>query len=192
MDLSQHPIHFAIEFSKKLPKGSLLTFDIYEYIPQSLIDNRDSFQMKPEDVTEDWLREMLATLPLTKEICLNSKVVLNGKVKHIPMIDFSTENAEDVRTVERLLPVQPSYYMSGRSFHAYFPTLLNDDKWLKFMGGLLLCNEDDKEVVDKRWIGHRLIGQFSSLRWSCNTKQYKQLPTYMPIEEPKNQKKNKP
>jgi hypothetical protein len=189
MDLSNHPIQFAIEFSKNLPDGSLLTFDIYEYIPQSIIDNRDSFQMKPADITEEWFKGVLDTLPSTKEICLNSKVFNGKEILHIPMIDYATEDAKDIRVVETLLPVQPQYYSSGRSFHAYFPTLVNEDEWSKFMGGLLLCN-DDKNIVDDRWIGHRLMGGFSSLRWSCNTTQYKKLPTCLDVE-PKNQKKNK-
>lgn len=189
MDLSQHPIHFIINFSKTLPEGALLTFDIYEYIPQSIIDNRTSFNMKPIDVTEEWLKNILETLPITKEICLSSKVVIGNEVLHIPMIDFATENETDIRIVEELLPVQPTYYASGRSFHAYFPTLIDDDQWSKFMGGLLVCN-DGKDIVDDRWIGHRLIGQFSSLRWSCNTKQYKKFPTYLDVD-PKPQHKMK-
>jgi hypothetical protein len=189
MDLSQHPIHFVINFSKNLPSEALLTFDIYEYIPQSFIDNRTSFNMKPKDVSEEWFKNILESLPSTKEICLNSRVFIGDKILHIPMIDFATEDIKDIRIVETLLPVEPNYYSSGRSFHAYFPTLINNDEWTKFMGGLLLCN-DEKSIVDDRWIGHRLMGNFSSLRWSCNTKQYKKFPTYLDIK-PQNQKKNK-
>jgi hypothetical protein len=189
MDLSQHPIHFVINFSKSLPNNALLTFDIYEYIPQSVIDNRTSFNMKSEDISEEWLKNILDGLPSNKEICLNSKVIIGDVVLHIPMIDFATEDMTDIRVVEKLLPVEPTYYESGRSFHAYFPTLINDEQWTKFMGGLLLFN-DAKNIVDDRWIGHRLMGQFSSLRWSCNTKQYKKFPTYLDIQ-PQNQKKNK-
>lgn len=46
------------------------------------------------------------------------------------------------------------------------------------MGHLLLINpRNGAEVVDTRWVGHRLIGGFGSLRWSNNSGQYLGLPT---------------
>lgn len=178
MNLSAHPIQLAMQFAQQLPDNAQYTFDIYEYIPQSFIDNRSSFTVSARDIDEKWLIQQLNVLPTNKEICWSSKVIINDNILHIPMIDFATENKQDVYVVENLMNVKPSYYLSGRSFHAYFPTLLNDEQWAKFMGTLLLCNPPDREIIDNRWVGHRLMGQFSSLRWSCNTKQYKQLPQF--------------
>jgi hypothetical protein len=68
-------------------------------------------------------------------------------------------------------------YSSGRSFHVYYPTLITHDEWVRFMGSALLLNmTHHAPVVDQRWVGHRLIGGYAALRWSCNTKTYRSMP----------------
>jgi hypothetical protein len=46
------------------------------------------------------------------------------------------------------------------------------------MGSLLLLNKPSGfKLIDERWVGHRIMAGYSALRWSCNTKQYKKMPT---------------
>ena len=56
-------------------------------------------------------------------------------------------------------------------------------EWIKFMGSLLLLNIPGKiKIVDSRWVGHRLLGGYASLRWSNNTRQYKRFPVLIDVE----------
>ena len=41
----------------------------------------------------------------------------------------------------------------------------------------VLLFRDGQEIVDSRWIGHRLIGGYSSLRWTNNTGMYRSEPS---------------
>lgn len=105
------------------------------------------------------------------------------------MIDLSLDEGmskEVFYRMSRYLPkammLNMALYSSGRSFHAYSKTLLGRKEWYDFMGRLLLINpRNSNDVVDTRWVGHRLIGGFGSLRWSNNSGQYLGLPTRVPF-----------
>ena len=101
---------------------------------------------------------------------------------HLPMIDFATSDSAMALAVTRSLLhelhlPEPYLFSSGRSFHGYCPVLLSADSWRIFMGALLLLNPDSgREVVDHRWVGHRLMAGYGALRWSWNTDQYVSYP----------------
>ena len=46
------------------------------------------------------------------------------------------------------------------------------------MGSLLLVNppHSSNNIIDTRWIGHRIRSGFSALRWSNNSGTYKAVP----------------
>ena len=69
------------------------------------------------------------------------------------------------------------WYKSGRSYHGYGRSLLTHNDWIKQMGKLLLVNQIGvPPTVDPRWVGHRLIAGYASLRWTKNTPQYLDYP----------------
>ena len=62
---------------------------------------------------------------------------------------------------------------SGRSFHAYSLRLISPKEWREFMGRLLLLNLPGRSsFIDSRWVGHRLVAGYASLRWTANSEQY--------------------
>ena len=101
------------------------------------------------------------------------------------MIDFTCDVKDIEYAKSTLYKILPNnifsglvFYESGRSLHAYGSTGLKNKEWIDFMGRLLLANIPNKpEIVDTRWIGHRLMGRFSSLRWSSNSGMYLQIPS---------------
>lgn len=178
-----HPFHFLQRLFKK--EKTSFGFSKYIYTPDSLFDEREFLAISGGDLTEDWINQVIGALRPNQELALHSKVSISGKNLHIPMIDFSTEemvNHDVFDRMSRYLPkaimLNMAVYASGRSFHAYSTTLLGPKEWLEFMGRLLLVNPSDQaDIVDSRWIGHRLIGGYGSLRWSNNSGQYSGLPS---------------
>ena len=102
------------------------------------------------------------------------------------MLDFHGMKKGQLLAIMEVLPDDYAegmqVYFSGRSFHAYFPHLLTPRQWVKFMGSALLCNTPSSDVIDQRWVGHRLIGGYAALRWSNNTPQHAHYPTRINVE----------
>jgi hypothetical protein len=180
---SCHPLFF---FSGLFSKAnSIFSFSKYIYTPDSLFDERETLRVGGSEVTEVWLSEQLAGLSKYQELAFHSNVLVGGRVFHIPMIDFSLEKVEAGEIFDRLNKYLPkkillnlAIYSSGRSFHAYSTTLLGPKEWIEFMGRILLVNPRScTDVIDSRWVGHRLIGGFGALRWSNNSGSYLSLPT---------------
>lgn len=178
-----HPVRFLSTLFKR--SGATFTLSKYVYTPDSLMDEREVLSVAGDHLTEEWVDLMIASLRSDQELAFHSTVRLNGKTWHVPMIDFSLETglSENIfdrmsRYLPKALMLSMAAFSSGRSFHAYSTTLLAPREWYDFMGRLLLINPRDGEaVVDTRWVGHRLIGGFGSLRWSNNSGQYAGLPS---------------
>lgn len=178
-----HPYHFLLPLFRK--ENATFSLSKYVYTPDSLFDDREFFEIEARDFSENRVIHEIASLRPDQELALHSKVRVNGKTFHIPMIDFSIENAVGVDVFDRMsrylpksLMLNMAVYSSGRSFHAYSTTLLGPKDWYDFMGRLLLVNPRAQPgIVDSRWIGHRLIGGFGSLRWSNNSGMYLGLPS---------------
>lgn len=162
----------------------LFTFSKYKYIADSLFDEREIIKIKGEEISEQWVHEQIKSLSENQELAIHSLVTIKGRSYHIPMIDFSLDEEFSIAVFHRMgmylskkILLQTLFYSSGRSYHAYSLNLLSPKQWLEFMGRLLLINPpNNSSVIDTRWIGHRLIGGFSSLRWSNNTDQYLAMP----------------
>lgn len=173
-----HPYYFLNDLLEK--RNTIFQLSKYIYKADSLLDEREYVSICADEFTENWVNHTIHTLPGNQELAIHSKVTINGRTWHIPMIDFAVEGGLTSETVDRLRLFVPrmvvlnlAVFTSGRSFHAYSTSLLSPKEWLNFMGRLLLVNpRHGKEVIDSRWIGHRLIGGFCALRWSNNSGLY--------------------
>lgn len=178
-----HPFHFIQQLF--LRGEATFSFSKYIYTPDLLFDEREFLSFSGEELTEMRINQEIASLRSDQELALHSNVRIKGKNFHIPMIDFSTEKTVNREMFERMslylpktLMLNMAVYSTGRSFHAYSTTLLTPKGWFDFMGRLLLINpRNQPDIVDSRWIGHRLIGGFGSLRWSNNSGMYLGLPS---------------
>lgn len=181
---TSHPIEIIKVLSDRLPGEFLLEFSIYEYEPQSILDSRQTFRIEAASFTKNLIERKIEELESNKELAFHSILRYNKKKYHIPMIDFQSNEGQVEQSIKSLKRVIPKdifnelvFYNSGRSCHAYSLKLINNSEWIKFMGRLLLVSlPNEEQVIDTRWIGHRLMSGFSSLRWSANTDNYLALP----------------
>jgi hypothetical protein len=100
-------------------------------------------------------------------VALTSLVNLHGQiVRHIPLLDFhckySPEATEVVITTLRELNQHGVLFSSGKSYHFYGTTLLDEEKLRVFLGRALLFSP----ITDKTWIAHQLIEGCCALRIS--------------------------
>lgn len=183
MITENHPFNFVQQLFQR--DGASFTFSKYVYTPDSLFDEREFMHFSGGELTEERINSEIASLRPDQELAMHSNVRIKGKNLHIPMIDFSTEGTVDREVFDRMSRYLPkaimlnmAVYASGRSFHAYSTTFLSPKEWFDFMGRLLLINpRNQADIVDSRWVGHRLIGGFGSLRWSNNSGNYLGLPS---------------
>ncbi len=112
---------------------------------------------------------------------MHSTLTQGRRIKHVPMIDFAVKPgmaAEVITWTDHHLGIDLQLFDSGRSFHGYGIRPISETQWVRLMGLLLLGNAPNREpVVDARWIGHRLLAGYSSLRWSNNSTHYTRWPT---------------
>lgn len=165
--------------------GELTAFNLsyYDYVPQSLVDNRIIFSVPFQDfVCEKYISKIIEQTPAGCELAFHADVqCVDGVTRHIPMIDMSTAS---IAQREKLRPFLGDdlfsgfrWYKSGRSYHGYGTELLVYSEWVHLMGRLLLANQKAlAHTVDPRWIGHRLMAGYAALRWTKNTKHYLELP----------------
>lgn len=183
IDLKTHPFSTVQRILDLINGPAWLTFSTYHYEPQKLSDKRIIVRIPREDLTEKWLLNKLATLRKGEELALHSLVRTGGGDVHIPMIDFSGIGPDHFHGLVSVFGLKVEerfdFFRSGRSFHAYGRFgLMETREWVQFMGRLLLCNfKNMPEVVDQRWVGHRLLGGYSALRWSCNSDRHQSYPT---------------
>ena len=183
--LNRHPIFWVRQVIDTYSTSLIrLNLSRYRYEPQSFKDDRQEFSMSALDLNEINLLTELVNLDSDYELAFHSKLYLNSEILHFPMIDFGSKGAEPSASV--MLKELCNYwgmgfniFSSGRSYHAYGNKLLNHEQWLQFMGSLLLLNKPSGyKLIDERWVGHRIMGGYSALRWSKNTSHYKKFPTH--------------
>lgn len=187
--LRLHPLIVTKEIVARYGSPITLQFSRYVYRRQQVFDERTTFDLEAHDVTPERVIELINSLSPDEELALHSTVRVRGRRLHIPMIDFSvnTWGAHIVTHLRNYLP-RPVFkelmlFDSGRSFHAYSLRLLKPSQWHDFLGRLLLLNlPGETAIVDTRWIGHRLIGGYGALRWSCNTSHYRAYPKRVPFQ----------
>jgi hypothetical protein len=134
-------------------------------------------------VNADFVESVMNATPEGQEMAIHSNMKITGGERvHMIMIDMSTGARAHLAKLRTFLGdnffQQITWYASGRSFHGYGESLLFESEWTKFMGLLLLANQPRLEpTVDPRWIGHRLLAGYASLRWTRNTSHYLSTPT---------------
>lgn len=186
MIADDHPFFFLEPLFGR--EGAIFHFSRYIYTPDSLFDERELFEVPGSDLTGEWLGDQFRALKPDQELAIHSKVVIDGRTVHIPMLDFATGQIgpEQLQRVRAFLPervfVTSAFYHSGRSFHAYSKHLLAPKDWYAFLGRALLINPpEDGQIIDTRWVGHRLIAGYCSLRFSNNSRQYRAMPRKVSI-----------
>jgi hypothetical protein len=181
-DCNSHPLQVCLMLRQRYP-DIIFEFSRYRYIPQQILDPRVVFNASGADVNTLFLASSLEKLEPGEELALNSRVIVRGRTQHIPMIDFVTDVFDKhlyetlrnylARTVMKELMV----YESGRSFHAYSLSLVSPRAFTHHLARCLLANLPNRPpIVDTRWIGHRLLAGYASLRWSCNSMQHIRYP----------------
>lgn len=185
MKLSRHPVTWVAHvLAPWLNSRAQMCMSKYHYVPQSFNDYRYEFLLPISQINENVLLDMLLSLEPEYELAMHSKIIVGNTIYHFPMIDFGSKGSsptasETIRELCRYWNMGFNIYESGRSFHAYGNRLLSHEEWLQFMGSLLLLNKPSGyKLIDERWVGHRIMGGYSALRWSKNTSHYKRFPTY--------------
>lgn len=185
MKLSRHPIAWVSQvLAPWIHNNAQLEMSRYQYVPQSFNDYRSTYRVPIAQINESSLLDMLMSLEPETELAVHSRVIVNGQYYHIPMIDFGSKGStpsasETIKELCKYWSMSFSLYESGRSFHGYGNRLLTNEQWLQFMGSLLLLNKPSGyKLIDERWVGHRIMGGYSALRWSKNTSHYKRFPVH--------------
>ncbi len=182
-----HPLLLVDEIVTHRGEELVFTYSRYEVAQPGLqaAARRSAVLRVPAcDVTPNWLVNRLGELGPTEEMAWHSWVECKGVGLHIPMIDFiSAPDPSGLREIDRMLTGKVGlkghfvFFHTGRSFHGYLPDLIPEHAWPKYLGQLLLLNEDDRPpLIDTRWVGHGLVRGFTALRWSHNTSRYLAMP----------------
>jgi len=189
-----HPSSVIEEIAARHSAGLIFTYSRYRVAPpgqQAAAPRTSVLRVAAHEVTPEWLAERFAELGSHQEMAWHSWVESNDAVFHIPMIDFVGRpphalvfEASRMLTGEMGLSGHLVLFDTGRSFHGYFPDLIPEHAWPKYLGQLLRFNEDEhRPMVDTRWIGHALVRGFSALRWSHNTNRYQAMPRLVPMAD---------
>jgi hypothetical protein len=118
----------------------------------------------------EWLETKIKDLDDTEVIGFSSKCIVgDGKVMHLPMMDFSCapspSNYEFIRLALKKLGEKKGVILaSGKSFHYYGMDLQTPEEWQRFMHRCLLLSP----FTDIRYISHRLISGYCILRITAN------------------------
>ena len=146
----------------------LSSFDNSAYSP-SLIGA--ALHHNPIDSLQEVSREQMlhfsaASLDASKRWAVNSRVRLrNGRIRHLPMIDFhipaTATNTAVVRQVCQCLSLGDGYILkSGVSYHFLGTTLVTRGELLRMLArALLFC-----PIIDGAWLSHQLLEESCSLR----------------------------
>jgi hypothetical protein len=184
-----HPCLVVEEIAARHGADLIFTYSRYEVAPpglQAIAPRTPVLRVPACDITPDWIAHRFAELGPNEEMAWHSRVECRGVGFHIPMIDFVGRPPHSVLfELDRMLAAEMGLtghlvlFETGRSFHGYFPDLIPEHAWPKYLGQLLLRNEHDgSPTIDTRWVGHALVRGFTALRWSHNTNRYRAMPRH--------------
>lgn len=190
-----HPCLVVEEITARHGADLVFTYSRYRVAPpgvQAAAPRSAVLRVAAFDVTRGWLADRLAELDPSEEMAWHSWVECKNAVFHIPMIDFVDRPAHSVvcevgRMLTEAMDLRGEFifFETGSSFHGYFPDLITDHAWRKYLGQLLLLNESDgSPVIDTRWVGHALMRGYAALRWSHNTNRYRAMPQLVSVLVP--------
>ena len=176
------PITLLREFLGLHPEVVECELGIYKYTPQSVQDTRRLVKCSPAMLAAAFT-DSLKVLGHGEELAVHSRLTTaDGSKRHMGFADFlGTLSKTQVEIFTKLAQEFGSdltaVFRTGRSFHGYALALLSNDEWVHFLSRLLLLNSPaEPHWIDCRWVGHGLLGGFSSLRISHNTDMYLRPP----------------
>ena len=107
---------------------------------------------------------------------------VNGKTKHIPMMNFHPTNDTNKDIIRKSLKYicgnsKGVLLDSGRFSHYYGDFLLNENEWVQFMAEFLMPTI----LVSPRYIGHRLYDGFCSLRLTAEDQYKPKIPKVVDV-----------
>ena len=124
------------------------------------------YKLRRGEITVEKIREITGSLGEDCVLGVMSKVRAGRSRLHIPMMDFDYRKCEArwdiIESFFRQIDQEGIIIHSGRAYHFYGFRLLNEKEWLDFLGKCLLS-----ELVDERYVGHRLIDGCGILRISA-------------------------
>jgi hypothetical protein len=190
--VEEHPILLVEKIVARWGADLIFTYSRYEVAPpglQALAPRSAVLRVPACDVTTDWIGDRFAELGPNEEMAWHSWVESRGVGSHIPMIDFVGRPPHSVlHELGRMLAAEMGLsghlvlFETGRSFHGYFPDLIPEHAWPKYLSQLLRLNEHEgSPIIDTRWVGHALVRGFTALRWSHNTNRYGAMPRHKPL-----------
>lgn len=142
-------------------------------------------EINRNNLTIESIIKNISELKPDEELSVLSLIKVDNIIYHIPMIDFLAKKRTEstviaLKKTSEFWGIEFNVYNSGRSIHAYGTKLLTYNQWINFMGYLILLNpKSGEKVTDTRWIGHRLMSGYASLRITNNTRKYKSVPVYI-------------
>lgn len=182
---SYHPRAFIGEVASCFPDLSSFELSVYTHRPVAVSDRREVFEVGRECL-EDSYRQIEENLSLGQEIAFNSRCYFGRakprRVRHLLLADFKCSDLKGqiddiLRFAREWEATRIALYSSGRSYHLYGDLLVPEERWPALMGRLILLNlPSQSEIVDTRWVGHRLLGGYAALRWSANSPQHQEKP----------------
>jgi hypothetical protein len=179
-----HPVDLLDFFTAAFGQFEL-EFSKYIYRPRSTLDDREYFRASAAEAFRRYKALEEGLLP-SQDLALHSTITFSGSNKrHIPMMDLMGKFDESwVQPIGRAMALfgveEFAVYSTGRSAHVYGLGLISPEQVTPFFARSLLLNlPDQPPIVDSRWIGHRLLAGYGSLRWSCNGEQYLQKPEWI-------------
>ncbi|WP_428999587.1 hypothetical protein [Stenotrophomonas maltophilia] len=167
-----------------------VTFSFYKYREREISDKRSvrHFSLN-EFCDEGFVSTLIRGVPASQEMAFHGTVGCRGRLAVLPMVDMATGKIHKIQKIghvggffESHLMQRINWYDSGRSFHGYGDSLISHEHWHKMMGLLLLLNAPGVEpIVDPRWVGHRLLAGYATLRWTCNSDYYVKMPELLAL-----------
>lgn len=180
---TSHPYWLMHSVVSSEPAVKTLYLSYYLHRPQSLVDERTLLAVSRANFLDpQHIAQLIDRCPPDQELAIQSAMdCTDGVVRHIHMVDMSTSSRAHLGKLKAFVGAETfhgyAWFETGRSYHGYGNQLVTQEQWVAYMGLLLLSNQKDlKATVDPRWIAHRLIAGFATLRWSRNTKHYLRLP----------------
>lgn len=174
------PLEFFEAVVERFQLDGTCTLGVYRYHPQSVQEERVDHEVSCRELRAGYQR-LLAATAAPMEIAINSRILTARGEVHVPLVDFVEPDLARVQPAgEELVAEFPAseaaLFASGRSYHLYIGALLDAPDWVRFMGRILLLNPPrSADMVDARWVGHRLVAGYASLRWSALTPPYTAL-----------------
>jgi hypothetical protein len=187
-----HPCLLVKRIADRRGGDLVFTYSRYQIAAPGLQESAprsEVLRVSAHDVTEDWLNDRFAELSPNEEMAWHSWVECKGTGFHIPMIDFVERPSDSILyDIDRTLVTKMGlrgkflFFETGRSLHAYFPDLISEPDWRKYLGRLLVLNRHEcQSVIDTRWVGYALTRGFTALRWSHGTNRYGAIPFLMSV-----------